>query len=170
MWTLIDYGVQVESLPPTRTFDEKSGLRILCRRVGLAAFTSGAGLYIDLPFHLRGGTPLHLRALDICHHNGKHDIENMQWLEIFHPFTSVKNLYLNKELRTTYRPRPARARQGKSDRCVTCPGESLFGRAPAIGTCPGSHWAVRCCTTTLRSPCSHFSLETPHTQYLMLRH
>ena len=25
------------------------------------------------------------------------DIENMQWLEIFHPFTAVKNLYVSKE-------------------------------------------------------------------------
>ena len=26
------------------------------------------------------------------------DIENMQWFEIFHPFTAVKNLYLSKQL------------------------------------------------------------------------
>jgi hypothetical protein len=60
---------------------------------------------------------------------------------------------------TMYRPRSARARWGKSDRCITRPGESLFGRAPVFGTCLGSHRAVRCCTTALRSPCSRFSLE-----------
>ena len=32
------------------------------------------------------------------------DIENSQWLEMFHPFTSVKNLYLSKKLATRVLP------------------------------------------------------------------
>ena len=48
------------------------------------------------------------------------DTENMQWLEILHPFTSAKNLYLSCTFVVALCP--ARTRQGKSDRCITCPG------------------------------------------------
>ena len=58
-----------------------------------------------------------------------------------------------------YRLRLARAGWEKGDRCIARFGESLFGRTPAIGTCPGSHWAFRWCTTDLRSPCNRFSVE-----------
>jgi hypothetical protein len=121
------------------------------QRVGLAAFISGAGLYIVLPFHLHGGTPLHLRAsifaITMARRHREHAMAGN-----FPPIYRCEESLRIQGICTMYRPRPARARRGKSDRCVTRPGESFFGRAPAIGTCPGSHWAVRCCTTALRSP------------------
>jgi hypothetical protein len=32
--------------------------------------------------------------INFTHWYDRQDIDNMQWLEIFHPFTAVKNLYL----------------------------------------------------------------------------
>jgi hypothetical protein len=44
-------------------------------------------LYIHMMIHSSGYFPLRLQD----------DIENMQWPEIFHPFTAVKNLFVCKE-------------------------------------------------------------------------
>ena len=57
------------------------------RRVEPAAI-SATGLFINLPFHLLGGTSLH------PHISTYRDV---QWLEILHPITAVKNLYLNRK-------------------------------------------------------------------------
>ncbi|KAH9970665.1 hypothetical protein BJV74DRAFT_866658, partial [Russula compacta] len=46
---------------------------------------------------------------------GEDDIENSQWVEIFNPFTSVKNLYLSKKLA----PRVVPALQQLADERVT---------------------------------------------------
>jgi hypothetical protein len=88
------YGVQVRSLPLTRTFDEKSGLRILCRSDWelSSQVQDIASLFpsIYVVEHLHIYPPRHLlwRAT----------LEDMQWLEIFHSFTALKNLYICKEL------------------------------------------------------------------------
>jgi hypothetical protein len=85
------FVVQVGSFPPTRTFDDKSRLAILCRdsheqlpplmQVCTSFFPS-----ISMVEHLYiYGLPSQLQD----------DTENMQWLEVLHPFTSVKNLYLS---------------------------------------------------------------------------
>jgi hypothetical protein len=126
--------------------------------VRLAAFVSGAGLQLVLPSgsHSRGGTPLHPEDRFSRLH-WQDDIESSQWLELLHPFTAVKDLYISREF-AAYRARPARARRGKSDRSVTRPADSFLGGATPIGTCPGSHWAVCCRTTACRSPHCRFSL------------
>ena len=90
------YGIQVESLPPTRTFGGKSGLGISCRKLDwqlsslaqvLTSFLPSAHLVEHLYIH----RPRYLSS------QWQDDIENMQWLEIFHPFSTVKNLYVCKE-------------------------------------------------------------------------
>lgn len=78
---------------------------------------------------------------------------------IFKPIYCCEECLRIQGIFTMYLFCPARPRWGKNDRCTTRPGESFFGRVPAFGTCPGSHWPVRCCTTALRSPCRHFSME-----------
>ena len=90
------YGVQVGSLPPTRTFDEKSRLRISCRELdwqlsSLAQVFTSFFPSIYMVEHLYIYGPRYLPS------QWQDDIENMQWLEIFHPFTAVKNLYVSKE-------------------------------------------------------------------------
>jgi hypothetical protein len=89
-----DYsGVQIESLPPTRTFDEKSRLRISCRELDwqlsplAQVFTSVlASIYLVEHLYINGPRYLPSQRQD--------DIEDLQWL---HPFSAVKNLYVSKE-------------------------------------------------------------------------
>jgi hypothetical protein len=89
------HGVKVESLPPT--FGGKFGLRISCRKLDwqvsclaqvLASFF--ASTYMVEHLYIYGPRYLPPQWQD--------DIENMHWLEIFHPFVAVKSLYvLSKE-------------------------------------------------------------------------
>ena len=88
------YGVQVGSLPPPRPFDEKFGSSILCRELSwrlpsLAQVLKSFIPSICMVEHLyiygrRQSVPSFF--VD--------DTENMQWLEILHPFTAVKNVYI----------------------------------------------------------------------------
>jgi hypothetical protein len=92
------YDALVKSLPLTQTFDrfdpiENSGLIITCRetnwsRLGLAhAFTSlFPSIYIVEHLYVYGSR-LGLTQV-------QREIEYMQWLEIFRPFTTVKKLYI----------------------------------------------------------------------------
>ena len=90
------YGVQVESLPPTRNLDDKSRLRISCRELDWqlssvvqifpAFFPS---IYKVEHLYIYGPQYLPLQWQD--------DIEDVQWLEVIHPFTSVKNFYASRE-------------------------------------------------------------------------
>ena len=85
------FVVQVGSLPPTRTFDDRSRLRILCRESheqlpSLAQVCTSFFPSISMVEYLYiYGLPSQLQD----------DTENMQWLEVLRPFTSVKNLYLS---------------------------------------------------------------------------
>jgi hypothetical protein len=89
------YGVQVESLPPTQTVVEKS-LRISCKNLEwdlsylMPVFTSFfppiymvERLYIYPPRYVLS--------------QWQKDIEYVEWLEVFRPFTTVKNLHVCKE-------------------------------------------------------------------------
>jgi hypothetical protein len=88
------------------------------------------------------------------------DIDNMQWLEKFQPFTAVKNLFQSKKfvscIATT--DHPARSQRRKGDRGVTHPGKHFFGRVSAIGICPGSPLEVCRRATALGSPYNRFSM------------
>jgi hypothetical protein len=89
-------GAHVETLPPTRTFDVKSGLEISCKELDwqlsslaqvLTPFFPSIYLVEHLYIHEPQNFPT--QRLD--------DVENVQWLELFHPFTAVKNLYLSEK-------------------------------------------------------------------------
>jgi hypothetical protein len=89
-------GVQFESLSPTQTSNETSGLRISCRELdwqlsSLAQVTTSFFPSIYMVEHLYISGSLHLPS------QWQDDIENVQWLEIFYPFFAVKNLYVSKE-------------------------------------------------------------------------
>ena len=90
-----DSGVQVATLPLSRALDEKSRLRISCKKLdwqlsSLAqVFTSF--FPIDIVEHLYIYRP---RKLPL---QWQDDIENGQWLEVLDPFTAVTDLYVCKE-------------------------------------------------------------------------
>ena len=91
-----NYGVQVGyHVPLTRTIGKMSGLRISCREMD-QQFSSLAQVFtsffpsIYMMEHLYIYEPRYLSS------QWQDDVKNTQWLEIFHPFTAVKNLYLSK--------------------------------------------------------------------------
>ena len=104
------YEVLVESLPPIRGikniaeqskhretsgFDE-SVLRISCRKLdwqlsSLAQVCTSSIPFIYMVEHLYIYEPRYLLS------QWQDDIENIQWLELFLPFTAVKTLYVCKE-------------------------------------------------------------------------
>jgi hypothetical protein len=92
------YGVLVESLSPTRTHDEKSLLRILCREQSRELneqLLSLAQVYKS--FFPSNYTVKRLYITSRYLPSQWHNIEDIQWLEFFHPFTAVRNLYVCKE-------------------------------------------------------------------------
>jgi hypothetical protein len=66
---------------------------------------------------------VHEDQLSLMRSSWKDDIENSQWLELFHPFTAVKDLYLSRELA----PNIARALQEPV-------GEGVTDVLPALET------------------------------------
>jgi hypothetical protein len=54
------------------------------------------------------------------------DIENMQWLEIFHPFIAVKNLYASKEFAQCIAPVLQQLVRGRVTEVLLPALESLF--------------------------------------------
>ena len=91
-----DYcDVQVEFRPPTLPLDEKSGLTITCRAINwqlsnlVQVFTSlFRSIYIVEHLYLYGPRSFVSES---------HWQDPMQWLEIFRPFTAVKNFYVIME-------------------------------------------------------------------------
>jgi hypothetical protein len=93
----IYHNIEVDFLPPTRTFGGKFWLKISCRepdwqisflvRVFASFFPS-----IDMVEHLHIYWPRYMPLLR------QRDIDDMELLEFFHPFTGVKNLYVGKTL------------------------------------------------------------------------
>jgi hypothetical protein len=88
------HGVNVASLPSTWTFGGKSVLRISCRELDwqlsslTQVFTSFfPSIHMVKTLHIYGPQYLPSRW---------DDIDNMQWVEFFHPFIALKNLYLSK--------------------------------------------------------------------------
>ena len=88
------FGGQVESHPPTRSLDERSRLRISCRELDWQ-LSSLAQVYTSFfpSIHMVGH--LYIYGPQFLPPQWQHDIENVQWLEILQPFTSVKNLYVS---------------------------------------------------------------------------
>jgi hypothetical protein len=119
------YGVQVESLPPTQNLDEKSRLRISCRELDwqissvAQVFTSFfPSIYMVEHLYIYG--PRYLQS------QWQYDIENTQWLEFFHPFISVKNLYASKEFAQCIAPALQELVRGRVTEVLLPALESLF--------------------------------------------
>ena len=92
------YGVLVKSLSSTRTYDEQSVLRILCReqsRELIEQLSSLEQVFTSFfPSNYRvKRLYITSRYLPLQWQN----MENMRWSEIFRPFTAVKNLYVCKD-------------------------------------------------------------------------
>ncbi len=85
------------------------------------------------------------------------DIEDGQWLEVLHPFTNVKFLYISREL-TPFIAHALQELVGERVIEVLPALQILFLGVAPVGTCPGSHWEVRRRATARRSPCNSFSL------------
>ena len=121
----VDFGyssVQIESLSPTRTFDEKSRLGISCRELdwqlsSLAQVFTSIFPSIHMVEHLYIKGPRYLPS------QRQNDIEDVQWLEFFHPFSAVKNLYVSKEFA-----------QCISSALQNLVGERVTGLLPALET------------------------------------
>jgi hypothetical protein len=116
-----DYGrVQVETLPPIWVLNENSGLSISCTAMfwqpsnPVQVFTSlFPSIYTVEHLYMYGPRYFYEEWQD-----------PMQWLEIFRPFTAVKNLYIIKEL--AHHIAPALQEFGERVTDVLPPLESLF--------------------------------------------
>jgi hypothetical protein len=91
-----DYdGARVEPLRPTRTFEEKTCLRIPCKGLDeqLSSVVQVSWSFFPLAYMMEAFyiyAPQNLQWGD--------DVEDMrQWLEIFQPFIATKNLYVSKK-------------------------------------------------------------------------
>jgi hypothetical protein len=98
------YSALVKSLPVTETdFDEESGLKITCREIDWSptdlthVFTSlFPSIYIVEHLYIYGCRLTHGFRLSQLQ-GPQRNIEIMQWLDIFRPFTAVKKLYVSHE-------------------------------------------------------------------------
>ena len=88
-----DYGVYVETFPPEVPFVDGSGLGISCKDLD---WQLSSLAQVFTPFFSSIYTVEHLYIYEARHELRQCDIENMQWLELFHLFTAVKDLYLSK--------------------------------------------------------------------------
>jgi hypothetical protein len=101
-----DPGVQVESHPPAWTFDEKSGFRISCEELDrewldeLEQFFTLIYPFIHMVEHLF----IHCSRSLLSEWEWEEDSDDMRWLEMFHPFTTLKNLYVIKEFAEAIAP------------------------------------------------------------------
>jgi hypothetical protein len=84
-------GVQVEPFPPTRTFDRKSRLKVI--------YKESDGLLSSLAQICTSFIP----PISIVEHlyiyglpEWRDNAEELQWLDIFHPFKAAKNLYVTQ--------------------------------------------------------------------------
>jgi hypothetical protein len=119
-----DYdGVQVESLPPRPTYDEtstSSRLRITCRELEWQLSSLSQVFTSVFP------STYVVEHLYVYWHRyfpsqWQDDVENMQWLDFFSSFTTVKNLYVSKDLA-----------QGIASALQELVGERVTGVLPAL--------------------------------------
>lgn len=83
--------------------------------------------------------------------NWQDDMENEQWLELLHPFTSEGSGSMPQALGSVYLSRLARTHRGKGNGSVTRVTKPFLRGATATGTCQGSDSGVRCRATALIS-------------------
>ena len=91
-----DYSVQIGSRPLERASEDRSRLRFSCRDLdwqlsSLAQILTSFFPSVYMVEHLYISVPRNLPS------QWQDVTENVQWLEFFHPFTGVKNLYVCEE-------------------------------------------------------------------------
>jgi hypothetical protein len=97
-------GVQIESHPPTRMFDEKSGFKISCDCEPHPWIYDLEEIFISFYPPIRMVEHLYIHGSRDLPSVWEEDIYGSQWLEMFHPFTTLKNLYIIKEYTETIVP------------------------------------------------------------------
>ena len=93
------FEVQVQSFPPTQSSDEKSGLKISHGGID-GDITDVTQVLTSLFPSIYTVEHLYIYAYGVSRSTKlefRDDIENIQWLEIFRPFTAVKKLYMCEE-------------------------------------------------------------------------
>ena len=90
------YGVLIIFPPQTGVFDKTFALRISCRVLEWQ-LSSLAQLLTSLLPSFYTVEQVYVYTIVDLSSQWQNDIENVQWLEIFHPLTTVKNLYVCKE-------------------------------------------------------------------------
>ena len=89
--------------------------------------------------------------------NWQDDIEISQWLELLHPFTAVKDLYISEGLIPHIAP-ALKELVGERVSELLPALQTLFFTGDTLGTCTGSYWAVHCGATDCRSTHHYFPL------------
>jgi hypothetical protein len=89
------FGIRVRSLPPTRSFDETSGLKISWGE--LDRQPSHVVWIFTSVFPSIMVESLYIYENPKCPPRWQDNTRNMQWLGMFYPFSAVKNLYASKE-------------------------------------------------------------------------
>jgi hypothetical protein len=91
------YGVSVKFLPQTRAFGQRSKLLGISCTVLEWQLSSLAQLFTPFFPSIHVVEHLYIEAIYNLQPQWQDDAEKMQWLEFFHPFTAVKNLYVSKK-------------------------------------------------------------------------
>jgi hypothetical protein len=92
-----DYGVRIESLPPTQTSGGESVLRISCGALDWQ-LSSLSQVFPSFFPSIHIAEHLYIYESRYLPSKWQDDVESMQWLEILQPFTALKNLYVSKKL------------------------------------------------------------------------
>jgi hypothetical protein len=91
---VFDYsGVLVGYLPPARTIDERSGLRISCGKLD-RQLSSVAQVFASFFPSIYMVEHLYISGRRYVQPRSREDIDNRRWLEFFRPFTAVKYLHV----------------------------------------------------------------------------
>ena len=88
------YDIRLRPHSPGRSFDERSMLRISCMKLDWE-LSSLAQAFTSFFPSINMAKRLYIYGNRYC---GEGDTENMQWLDVFRPFTAVKSLYVSKDL------------------------------------------------------------------------
>jgi hypothetical protein len=150
-----DVAAVVLSSPPNGTGYDKIEVKILCRESDWQVSSLEQVCNWCLP-PLSALEDLYIYEDSKSPPDWRDNIENTLWLELLHPFSGVKNLYLSEKFGATYRACPGRARWEQNDGSFARPTEYFPGGTAAIGTCPGRNCEVHCCARALRPPYNRF--------------
>jgi hypothetical protein len=147
-------GVQVESFPRTKPFHERSGLRITCRKMGWELLSPAQiltsfflSIYIVENFYIYWYRSSQWGD----------NTEDMEWLEIFRPFTAVKGLYVCKEVAQCIASALVELVEERVADVLPAL-ESFLENLQPSGPVREAIGQLVCCATALRSPHSCFSL------------